>query len=100
MFFANLAPQLVSLDTEPLRVLLECHKLITPQVRLSHQEVQAAGKSADLRFKVIPGIDKCGSTLADGELDVLFRGSELRKTADGTEGRQTLEEGRFLELKR
>lgn len=57
-----------------------------------------AGKSANLCFKVIQGINKCGSTLADRELNVLFCGSELRKMVNGTKGGQMLEEGRLLEL--
>jgi len=92
LLLVDLAPELCSLVAELLSVLFESGKLVPPEVRLSHEEVQAAGQPADLRLEFIASIDERGGTLANGVLDVLLGRSEARRGLGVVEGGDSFEE--------
>jgi hypothetical protein len=98
MFLVNLGPQLGRLRAQLLRVLLECGKLVTPQVRLGHEEVETARETTNLGLEFVAGIDECGGTLSDGVLDVLLGSAQMGCATRSAEGGDALEEGWFLEL--
>jgi hypothetical protein len=83
------------LHAELLGVLLKGNKFVTPQIALCHQEVETTRQSSNLRLQII---DKCSSTFTGGQLHKLFRSRELRWAFRYTQGRDTLEQGRFLHL--
>lgn len=98
LLLINLRPQLSRLHTQLLRILLKRHKLIPPQITLRHQKIQPPRQPPDLRLQIVPRVHERRRPFADRELDVLFRGGELGLTADGAEGGDTFEEGRFTEF--
>ncbi len=99
LLLVDLGPQLVGFGAELFCVLLEGDELVTPQVRLRHQEVQPARETADLGLEVVAGVDEGGRTLADGVLDELLRGGQLRRSFGRAEYADSLQERGFLELK-
>ncbi|KAF8577528.1 hypothetical protein K439DRAFT_1622030 [Ramaria rubella] len=59
---------LSSLIAQLLCITLERDDLLTPEVRLGHEEVKAVAERTNLGLKVIVHVDEGGGALADGEM--------------------------------
>lgn len=100
LLLANLGPELAGLAAQFLGILLERDELLSPEIRLRHQEVQPARQAADLRLQIVASIHERGRTFTDGVLDLLLRFAEARWAPWASEERNPLQQRRFLVLQK
>lgn len=65
LLLVDLGAELVRLATQPLGIGFEGDKLVSPEIRLGHEEVETPRKSTNLGLKIIAGVYKGSGALAD-----------------------------------